>query len=986
MLVKFRLTRLALFAVCTCLAGRADAQQCEPAPPSDLLHEIEEHFPSARKWFGMVSDLAWERDRTGGLTPRFEGMRSRFVLARDASGQRLGARLPSLASGAHEVWIDGAPGLSVRVEELGVPAVPGELLRGVVVYRGAIAGGDLLYKLTPTHVDEYLYLRDPPTGLRREFEFDVGRGVARLREGGRIIEVIGKDGTAHLRLNAPVARAADGTRRTGTVYLEGRALIEEIDLRGLSAPILIDPDWTTTGSMTVSHFADFGWRRPDNRVMAVAGCTLAACPIGLAPSACSQVLLSTDLWDPKSGSWTFGPELATARYSFAAVTLASGDLLVAGGCVASGCAGTTALAERYSIAQGSFVPAGSLPRPLANTGAALLPGGDVLLPGGCDQKRCFPDVARYQAAADRWVPEASLSGPRGYATVTALGDGTVLVIGGCADPACANVLGGAERFDPKSDTWQDAGSMSTPRAGHTATLNDDGTVLVAGGCSEKECGPATLGTAELWQADPQSGGRFTAGPPLREPRHHHTATRLANGEILLAGGTDGTDVTRAASEIYLPQSRRFDEGPRMMMSRAYHIAVGLDSGEVLVGGGCNPATCIPWSELFSPVGLPLDAPDAGMVDGGGPADLGPAPRPDWGAPFVVRGGPHPKLFRTGATSCATDDAQDLPCPIAGWPGQDGQYQPNTRPYVPRSTEEVEDLVTGLVWQRHDDGQPFDQAGAVARCAAFQSPGAPAGQWRLPSVVELATTVQYGMNGPSTDQAFDHAQPTSYWTASPVVGSKMLGWTVDYDAGEVMPVLKDRAVAVRCVRGQLKSANPGSDQLRLAGPLTAGDATVLDTANQVEWQRRDDGVRRSWRESLAYCANLALNDHHDWHLPNVYELLSLVEFGMRGLNTPAKIDPLFQDPRPDLYWTSTFNEGQPTTAWSVTFNLGIVDGVSVGGGGFARCVRHVQPAPTVAGCSCQIPGSRAGDRSGGLPGVATALMVFALAGLAMARRR
>ena len=68
-----------------------------------------------------------------------------------------------------------------------------------------------------------------------------------------------------------------------------------------------------------------------------------------------------------------------------------------------------------------------------------------------------------------------------------------------------------------------------------------------------------------------------------------------------------------------------------------------------------------------------------------------------------------------------------------------------------------------------------------------------------------------------------------------------------------------------------------DHLRLAGPFTTTANTVRDEPDGVEWQRKDDGSKRAWRESLDYCAHLDLDGHKDWHLPNTFELLSLVEF-------------------------------------------------------------------------------------------------------------
>ncbi len=968
----------------SCLQLEKSARAAEARPP-ELLDEIASHFHGAVKWFGMVADLQWDRAPDGTLTARPRGLTSKFVRAQDSAGQTLSARLPGLSRGAHEVRLDGVEGVVVRTEEDGIAQVPAEIHRGVIVYPGAVQGGDLLYKVTPTHLDEYVYFVKPPEALHREFEFDGGAGVARLRQAGRLIEVYDQNGMARLRLSAPVARAADGTRRVGTVRLVGTRLIEDVDLRGLKAPILVDPDWSTTGSMTVAHWADYGYRRPDGKVFAVGGCALASCPLGLATSSCNQILANTDAWDPASGTWTAGPPLLQGRYSYAGVVLPAGELLIAGGCTATGCAATTASAERYSEASGAWVEAGALPSARANMTAALLPSGDALVPGGCDDKQCFADVARFQTAAGTWAKAGALSAPRGYATTTALADGTVLVVGGCADVACANVLFDAERYDPATDTWRSAGQMAKGRAGHTATLLADGTVLVTGGCSTQPCKGTSLATSEIWSPDPIKGGRFAAGPSMNAPRHHHTATRLANDQILLAGGTDGTDATRAAAEVYLPIGKHFYEAPRMMMSRAYHIAVGLSSGKVLVGGGCNPATCLPWAEVFDPLGLPVESADGGLVDGGMELDVGTDATPDLGPPVTVTGGPHPKLFRTGVVSCGSDDVQDLACPLAGWPAQDGDFQPNGRPMVPLGDADVQDPSTGLIWQAQDDGKTYSQADAAKACTAFSTsaPGAGVGAWRLPSVVELVTINHYGKIAPSTDQAFKQQQQTNYWSSTAVATSTMLGWTVKFDAGEVVPLLKDSALPIRCVRGAMSSVK-APDHLRLAGPLTVGPKgdTVRDEANTLEWQRQDDGQTRTWRESLAYCASLDLDEQHDWHLPNTFELLSLVEFDSKA---DVKIDPLFEKTGADLYWTGTFNEGIPTLSWSVTFNLGVVDGVTFSGKARARCVRHLQPpAPPAASsaCKCRIdaPADAAHD------GVAVLATLAIGATLGLRRRR
>lgn len=972
--------------------SRVSASSAWAMSSDPLLAEIQGHFHGARKWFGMVADLQHKVGADGTITPLFKTLTSTFVLAHDAAGQTLRAHLPARAGDMHVVELDGAEGFFVRTKEVGMQPAAAEIHLGVVAYRAAVQGGDLLYKVTPTHVDEYVYLRDPPDHLERRFEFDTGTAVWMLREADTNIEALDKNGVARLRLSAPLARAADGTRRRGTAHIVGRTIVLDIDLKGLAAPILVDPDWSTTGTMTVSHWGDSAWRRPDGRVMAVGGCALTGCPASFNQTACGQVLANSDTWDPTTGTWTSGAAMLTARTTFAGVPLPSGDMVVAGGCTATSCtvmndAGlceaqpctqTTNLAERYSYADGKWVPAGMLSSPRFASMGVPIGTGDALVAGGCDVSACTASVERWTAGTNTWTEMAPLPGARGFGTGTVLADGRVLVTGGCADALCATVLDDAVIYDPVANSWAPAGKMSAARAGHTTTLLNDGTVLVAGGCSDAGC-QTVLSSAELWSAGVAGAdagaeaGTFVAAPQMAGARHHHTATILANGDVLMAGGANATGSSVPTSEVYLPLAHQWIGTSALYMSRAFHIGVPLSDGRVLVSGGCNPQTCIPFAEVFSPASLPTDSDagvDAGVLQppsdgGGGAVDAGPAPH---------AASPHPPLYRSGVVTCSTDTTQDLTCPQAGWPLQDGDFQPNTQAFS-KTADEVTDKTTGLIWQRGDDGQMYSYADAATHCAGFTSAEASTG-WRLPSVVELMTLINDGVDLPSIDPSFMGAQSNNYWTSTPTATAGMLAWTVKFDFGEVVPLLTDTTLPVRCVRGTSSILNAGNAGIRKAGPLKTTTDTVQDTTTKLEWQRADDGVRRTQKDSLEYCANLSLGGLSGWHLPNMSELSSLVQYD-KPTNGVA-IDAAFMSPKGDLYWTSSQNEGIPTLAWTVTFNLGVIDGITVTGLGYARCVRHLDSGSSSSGCGCQVPGTAAATDAW--------LSVSTLAALAMLLQR
>jgi hypothetical protein len=126
-------------------------------------------------------------------------------------------------------------------------------------------------------------------------------------------------------------------------------------------------------------------------------------------------------------------------------------------------------------------------------------------------------------------------------------------------------------------------STGTPvaaRFSHTATLLADGKVLLAGGM---ERNGVWLDSSELY--DPDSG-RFTPSGRMLSRRAGAMAVLLRNGKVLIAGGTDGSGKSLASSELFDPLTGTFSAGPVMFSPRSHGVAVLLKDGRVLFAGGC----------------------------------------------------------------------------------------------------------------------------------------------------------------------------------------------------------------------------------------------------------------------------------------------------------------------------------------------------------------------------------------------------------------
>ena len=139
-----------------------------------------------------------------------------------------------------------------------------------------------------------------------------------------------------------------------------------------------------------------------------------------------------------------------------------------------------------------------------------------------------------------------------------------------------------------------AGTMTTPRWGHTSTLLNDGRLLVVGG-QERPSG--AVGTAELY--DLVSGVWSSAGSTIEPRGEGHSATILADGRVLVIGSTES-----GLSEIYDPSGGNWSSAGTMIKARTWASATLLEDGRVLVAGGLDATKTgrkeVESAEIFDP--------------------------------------------------------------------------------------------------------------------------------------------------------------------------------------------------------------------------------------------------------------------------------------------------------------------------------------------------------------------------------------------------
>jgi hypothetical protein len=79
-------------------------------------------------------------------------------------------------------------------------------------------------------------------------------------------------------------------------------------------------------------------------------------------------------------------------------------------------------------------------------------------------------------------------------------------------------------------SWRATGSLATAHSDHTASLLEDGSVLVTGGYNVED---DVLATCE--QYDPLKGS-WSAAASLHQRRSDHEAVVLGDGSVLVCGG------------------------------------------------------------------------------------------------------------------------------------------------------------------------------------------------------------------------------------------------------------------------------------------------------------------------------------------------------------------------------------------------------------------------------------------------------------------
>ena len=246
---------------------------------------------------------------------------------------------------------------------------------------------------------------------------------------------------------------------------------------------------------------------------------------------------------------------------------------------------------------------------------------------------------------------------------------------------------------------------------------------------------------------------------------------------------------------------------------------------------------------------------------------------------------------------------------------------------------VRDDVTGLIWQNFVQTSTYQDISISSSADICGLTG-----WRLPTIEELRSIVNYGASSPTLDGDYFSAvvdgHSTAYFWSSTLhlyYSSSGNYFQINFESGRGNYSADDNSASYMLVNS---SANPdylledwSNDRY-----IDNGDGTVNDTYTQLTWMRCSlgqdwdsdsqscDGTMEdsAWSAALNQAAKSEYASHDDWRLPNIKELASLVDHTSSSLAINSSVFPNmdggsnFWSATPDIYysdysWTINFAE-------------------------------------------------------------------------------
>ncbi|HEX5053209.1 MAG TPA: kelch repeat-containing protein [Planctomycetota bacterium] len=310
---------------------------------------------------------------------------------------------------------------------------------------------------------------------------------------------------------------------------------------------------------------------------------------------------STEFFQFRTLDSAAGPAMNTPRALYASATLNDGRVLFAGGVDGSGA--VTSSCEIYDPIANTFTAVASLLGPRAGHAAATLADGRVMVAGGTTNftdlttaiTAALNTVEIYNPVTNTWTAGPNIGGNRLVPALTRLNTGRIMISGGIevtlflGIPLALTSTNKVQLYNPATNTWSNGANMPIGRAYHhdSQVTLADGRVLLTGGVLVPDllnaANAASIANADLYNP---ATNTWAAGT-MSHARTGHSATRLANGNVIVCGGAEGllsAAVTLDAVARFDPTTNTWTDLAPMTTARLGHTAAALPDGLLVILG------------------------------------------------------------------------------------------------------------------------------------------------------------------------------------------------------------------------------------------------------------------------------------------------------------------------------------------------------------------------------------------------------------------
>ena len=250
----------------------------------------------------------------------------------------------------------------------------------------------------------------------------------------------------------------------------------------------------------------------------------------------------------------------------------------------------------FAQGHGTWTLIDSLKIPREYSASVELVNGNIFVTGGVDSIS-INTTEIFDYKKEKWEIATPMNVGRGSHVMVRLNNGNVMAIGDFFNKSC-------EIYDTLSKSWILTDSLIVKRSfGETATLLDNGNILVTGGYDETLGKPKGLKSSEIYDS---KQAKWILTDSMKFDRHEFSAIKLSDGRVLVIGGfcvAAKGEINNC--EIYDPKTGKWNEAAPLNLARYDYAATLLPNGKVLVTGGLNYSNeTSPWltsCELYDPL-------------------------------------------------------------------------------------------------------------------------------------------------------------------------------------------------------------------------------------------------------------------------------------------------------------------------------------------------------------------------------------------------